>query len=1357
MKTIPPDNRQGIAVLRLALALCAVVLVPLLVYGSAPAWWSQRGVLIQNATPSDFAPANQGQLKNIAKAAADEMDAQLPGGAGAMVHALVASWSPPNSQTNDRASVNIGQLKNIAKPFYDRLIATTYASSYAWDNDPNPPNDFAVANIGQVKNLFSFDFRALDVIHDTDQNSLADWWERFYFGSIGNNPNALAPRGGGVTIAQAFQQDLNPNDFYDGALPLLEKTSGDAQTGRANEVLIQPLRVRITDNGGAPLANAPVTFSGNASGATVAALAGGPFASSFTATADQNGIASASVRLPATVGTVDIVATVTSGTNTQSVTFIATAAPAAEQMAPPPYETRVLPANAPPYIVTFESNSVGLVAGSGTDQLSSEGAAPPRRSFLWDPVSGSYTDLGLLANSTSTEALALNNLGDVVGDATDANGNDQGFIWHNGTIEPLVAPGAVSTYPYAINDAGQVVGTAYYANSVSRGFVWNNGVFTMIDVPNSNGTTVEDINASGVVLGSYYDADWNSQAFIWQNGIITPISIPGAMSVSQHFLNDSGQVAGVFRGQNFWDHGFFWQDGVATTITLGGFRTTVYAINAAGQVIGSSALPGSSVEHAFVWQNGQMTQLLSFPGAPPDQFSAATSINDAGVIMGRSPTPVAIDALVLWQDGKIWKLTDCLPAYQHPDPVTSAYFGIGNSYDITGRRVVLHRLPDSDGDGLPDAWETQYGLDPQSPADAAVDTDSDGLTNYQEYQAGTDPTAPDTDADGVPDGWEAAHGYDPRSNADAQLDEDSDGLTTLQEYQNGTEPRGAYTVTDIGTSNSVWVFPSGLNEAGQVIGTRGETNGNVRGFFWHDGAMEDITPAGADSINIFSLNDYGQIVGQYRDGNGLHNFLWQSGAGTDLSFPPLYPNASFLRPQINNRGEIMGNYVDASQLPHGFIWRDGALIEIAPAAAWSYALGLNNLGLVIGAAFDADWTGHGFVWQDGTITPLPQPPDRGALNDAGDAAIGYRDPATQTQRVATFQNGVLTPLGTGYAGDLVAGRAINAFGHVLVRNGTAGVWHDGQLAVVSALNGHWVWPQAFNDLDVVVGESTTPSGATHAVIWHNSHTTDLSYLVPQGSGLELSSAIAVNNAGQVLVKASQDGWSHTLLLTPNNDADGNGLPDDWEMFYLGATGIDPNGDDDGDGITNLQEFQLRTDPHQSDALPAFTFASISGDNQSADPGLFLASPLVVELRNPSGQAIPNAEVTFSGGDGLFGLTNGTGQLRSSLVVRTDAAGRAAVYWQAPYQSNVSNNLNATVNIGNTTASVAFNAMTTDPPAPVAPSHVAALRNDDGTTTVTWQDNSDNEDGFIIERQRADGTWEEIGWVDPNMTSFEVPN
>src|SRR6185503_5346912 len=47
---------------------------------------------------------------------------------------------------------------------------------------------------------------------------------------------------------------------------------------------------------------------------------------------------------------------------------------------------------------------------------------------------------------------------------------------------------------------------------------------------------------------------------------------------------------------------------------------------------------------------------------------------------------------------------------------------------------------DTDGDGMPDAWEIQYGLNPTNAADANLDLDGDGMSNRQEYIAGTDPT-----------------------------------------------------------------------------------------------------------------------------------------------------------------------------------------------------------------------------------------------------------------------------------------------------------------------------------------------------------------------------------------------------------------------------------------------------------------------------------------------------------------------------------------------------------------------------------------------------------------------------------------
>ncbi|MGB1585889.1 MAG: hypothetical protein ACPHID_02430 [Thermoplasmatota archaeon] len=119
--------------------------------------------------------------------------------------------------------------------------------------------------------------------------------------------------------------------------------------------------------------------------------------------------------------------------------------------------------------------------------------------------------------------------------------------------------------------------------------------------------------------------------------------------------------------------------------------------------------------------------------------------------------------------------------------------------------TVLHRddatfglnpyLADSDGDGLPDAWELAWractatttspasgGPDPLVP-DAHADPDSDRLSNLDEFLAGSIPCRLDSDLGGIPDGQEAERGFDPMNPSDdldaasASQDSDSDGLS----------------------------------------------------------------------------------------------------------------------------------------------------------------------------------------------------------------------------------------------------------------------------------------------------------------------------------------------------------------------------------------------------------------------------------------------------------------------------------------------------------------------------------------------------------------------------------------------------
>lgn len=88
-------------------------------------------------------------------------------------------------------------------------------------------------------------------------------------------------------------------------------------------------------------------------------------------------------------------------------------------------------------------------------------------------------------------------------------------------------------------------------------------------------------------------------------------------------------------------------------------------------------------------------------------------------------------------------------------------------------------MTDSDGDGLPDDIEADYGTDPLN-----ADTDGDGLTDgYEVLYSSTDPTTKYTDPEsGVSDG---------------EMDFDEDGLTNLEEQELGTDCYLADTDSDL--------------------------------------------------------------------------------------------------------------------------------------------------------------------------------------------------------------------------------------------------------------------------------------------------------------------------------------------------------------------------------------------------------------------------------------------------------------------------------------------------------------------------------------------------------------------------------
>jgi len=67
------------------------------------------------------------------------------------------------------------------------------------------------------------------------------------------------------------------------------------------------------------------------------------------------------------------------------------------------------------------------------------------------------------------------------------------------------------------------------------------------------------------------------------------------------------------------------------------------------------------------------------------------------------------------------------------------YLKLVDKTDTSGKKLETW---DTDGDGLPDWWETQYGLNPTNSVGVnggSGDLDNDGMTNYEEFLSGTNP------------------------------------------------------------------------------------------------------------------------------------------------------------------------------------------------------------------------------------------------------------------------------------------------------------------------------------------------------------------------------------------------------------------------------------------------------------------------------------------------------------------------------------------------------------------------------------------------------------------------------------------
>jgi probable HAF family extracellular repeat protein len=83
-----------------------------------------------------------------------------------------------------------------------------------------------------------------------------------------------------------------------------------------------------------------------------------------------------------------------------------------------------------------------------------------------------------------------------------------------GTFTTIDVPGATGTNVTGINPRGDIVGQYTDADGVEHGFLLSGGEFTMIDVPSAMSTSAIGINPEGDIVGAYTSPDGRSHGFL---------------------------------------------------------------------------------------------------------------------------------------------------------------------------------------------------------------------------------------------------------------------------------------------------------------------------------------------------------------------------------------------------------------------------------------------------------------------------------------------------------------------------------------------------------------------------------------------------------------------------------------------------------------------------------------------------------------------------------------------------------------------------------------------------------------------------------------------------------------------------
>jgi probable HAF family extracellular repeat protein len=190
----------------------------------------------------------------------------------------------------------------------------------------------------------------------------------------------------------------------------------------------------------------------------------------------------------------------------------------------------------------LEINNAGQIVGSSQNELFAD------RAFLWTEENG-MQDLGTLGGLES-RGNGINSFGQVVGYSTRSDGFEHAFIWDSvaGMID-LAPDSVLSSRAWGINDQGQIVGEIQGA--IRSAFVWDSQQgLQILDQPGARFSSATAINNAGQILGAGDPSGLHPELVLWDpiNGLraLTDL-IPADSGWQLEFasdINDRGQIVG---------------------------------------------------------------------------------------------------------------------------------------------------------------------------------------------------------------------------------------------------------------------------------------------------------------------------------------------------------------------------------------------------------------------------------------------------------------------------------------------------------------------------------------------------------------------------------------------------------------------------------------------------------------------------------------------------------------------------------------------------------------------------------------------------------------------------------------------